>query len=438
MPDNNTTAATRGLDRRTLLRIGAAGIGAMAGAVAGCGSPGAGKAANEVVFASAQFTGSVSLRSYVDAYNRSQRKYRVTFRPLPPPSASTQVHQHLVQLLGRQDGSIDVFTQDVIWIAEFAAAGWAQPLDSVVTAAERAEYFPGLVEACTYDGKFTALPLYVDAGMLYYRKDLLAAAGLAVPRTWGELVTTASRLQQTDQVKYGYLWQGKQDEVLICDLVEMVGSAGGRILGPDGRTVLIDQPAAVEAVQFMADTIGKYRISPKDVMSWDEEPSRIPFTAGRSAFLRNWTYVYNVAQTAQQSTVVDKIGVAPLPIFSGGTPSACLGGYQLGMNASSTNKDGALDFMKWLSSETRQLDLAKDLSLAPTRPSAYESPQLHQTNPFMSSLKDVLIGGIPRPVTPKYAQVSLALQSGVSSALSSGDVAGSLRAAKARIEQALK
>jgi multiple sugar transport system substrate-binding protein len=444
-PDDSRAAHGSGgsrattVNRRSILKFGAAaaGVAATSRLTTACGSPGAGKAANEVVFASARFSGSVSLQSYVDAYNKSQNKYHATFRELPPPSSSTEVHQQLAQSLRRQDGSIDVFTQDVIWIAEFAGAGWAQPLDSMISPQERAQYFPSLIEACTYQNRFTALPLYVDAGLLYYRKDLLSGAGLPVPTAWQDLVSQATRLQQDGKVQYGFLWQGKQSEVLICDLVEVVGSAGGRILGPDGRTVLIDQPQVVEAVQFLVDTIRTSKISPTDVLSWDEEVSRTPFTAGRSAFLRNWTNVYDVAQNPQQSQVVDKVGIAPLPAFSGGTSSACLGGYQLGMNASSTNKDGALDFMKWMSSQPQQLKLAKDLGLAPTLQSAYDSAELKQNNPFMVSLKDVLFGGTPRPVTPKYAQVSLALQSGISNALNSGDVRGSLSSAKKQIEQAL-
>jgi multiple sugar transport system substrate-binding protein len=447
-PDNSCDAPDSGgksgkgpiFSRRSVLRFGAAaaGVAATSGVLSACGSPAGGsKAANEIVFASAKFDGSVSLQTYVDAYNKAQNKYHCTFRELPPPSSSTEVHQQLVQSLGRKDGSIDVFTQDVIWIAEFAGAGWAQQLDSMITPQERAQYFPSLVQACTYKGKFTALPLYVDFGLLYYRKDLLSAAGFQVPTQWQDLVSQASQLQQQGKAQYGYLWQGKQAEILVCDLVEMVGSAGGSILGPDGKTVLIDQPPAVEAVQFLVDTIRKSKISPPDVLSWDEDVSRTPFTGGRAAFLRNWTNVYAVAQNPQQSQIVDKAGIAPLPAFPGGKSSACLGGYQLGMNASSRNKDGALDFMKWLSSQAQQLQLAKDLSLAPTLQSAYDSAELKQTNPFMVSLKDVLLGGTPRPVTPKYAQVSLALQSGISNALNSGDVQGSLKSTKTQIEQAL-
>ena len=145
-------------------------------------------------------------------------------------------------------------------------------------AGEKAKYFPGLVEACTYNGKLTALPWFVDSGMLYYRKDLLDAAAIQVPKTWDELVTAAKTLTGSGKVKYGFLWQGKQAEVLVCDLVEFVGSNGGSILSPDGKTVTVADDNAVQAVQLMADTFTKDKITPKAVLSWDEEPSRQPFT----------------------------------------------------------------------------------------------------------------------------------------------------------------
>jgi multiple sugar transport system substrate-binding protein len=347
------------------------------------------------------------------------------------------VHQLLVQSLSRGDGSLDVFTQDVVWIAEFAGAGWALPLDDYVDATTKAEYFPGLIEACTYDGKLTALPWAVDSGMLYYRKDLLDAGGIEVPKTWDELVSAAQTLVSGGKAKYGFLWQGKQAEVLICDLVEFVGSAGGRILGTDGRTVQIADPPAVSAVQFMYDTMNRLAISPKDLLSWDEEPSRRPFTAGQAAFLRNWAYVYPIAQDPKESQVVDKVGVAPLPAFAGGKSSACLGGYQYGVSASSKHKEAAVEFVKWLSSPPIQLKFATDVGLAPTRAAVFDEAALKQANPFMVQLKDVFTGGTPRPVTPKYPQVSLALQSSVSKALASGDIAGSLGAAQADLSKSL-
>src|SRR3954453_5001132 len=267
-------------DRRRFLTGTALAAGAT---LAGGGRVRRSRAADraEVTFASARFFGKSAVADLIEAYNSSQGKVHVTYVELPPPSQSTEVHQALVQQLARRSGTPDVFTQDVIWIAEFAGAGWALPLDSHIDAKAQAQYFPGVIKACTWQGKLTALPWFIDSGMLYYRTDLLEKAGAKVPETWDELVATAQKLQGSGDAKYGYLWQGKQAEVLVCDLVEMIGSNGGSILGPDGKQVLLADDKAVEAVQFMHDTIDKLKISPADVLSWYEEPSRRPSPAAR-------------------------------------------------------------------------------------------------------------------------------------------------------------
>lgn len=389
----------------------------------------------EISFASAKFFGKSTVAQVVDAFNQSQGKILVNYDELPPPSASTEVHQGLVQRLAKKDGAPDVFTQDVVWIAEFAGAGWALPLDEYVTADEQDQYFPGVLAACKWQGKLTALPWFVDSGMLYYRTDLLKEAGAAVPETWDQLVTTAQALMSAGKARIGFSWQAKQAEVLICDLVEFVTSNGGKILGEDGKTVHIADPEAVEAVQFMYDTIAKHKVSPADVRSWDEEPSRAPFTGGEAAFLRNWSYVYPISQDEKSSSVVGKVGVVPLPHFAKGKSAACLGGYQYGVNASTQNRDASIEFLKWLSGPATQLQFATELGLAPSRPAVFDSAELGKAQPFMQTLKPVFVGATARPVTPKYSQVSLALQSAVSKAVTDGNVAEALGAAKTKLEQ---
>ncbi len=424
--------------RKLLLGAGLAAGAALTGATL-TGSPRRARAAGrtEITFTSAKFFGKETIAEVVDAYNQSQGKVHVTYVELPPPSASTEVHQALVQQLVRRTGTPDVFTQDVVWIAEMAGAGWALPLDQYFPPAARTEYFPGTIDACTYQGKLTALPWFVDSGMLYYRTDLLEAVGAKVPTTWNDLVKLAADLQQGGRAKFGYLWQGKQAEVLVCDAVEVIASNNGSILAADGRTATLNSDACVEAIQFLYDTINKSKISPADVLSWDEEPSRAPFTGGEAAFLRNWSYVYSISQDPKGSSVVGKVGVAPLPMFAGGKSAACLGGYQYGVNASSRNREAAIDFLTWMSSPATQLRFALTLGIAPTRPSVYEDAQLGTQQPFMKQLKSVFTGATPRPVTAKYAQVTLAVQSGVSNALVSGDVKASLDSANARINTIL-
>lgn len=430
----------QGIDRRSVLK-GALAIGAGAlflPATASCTSSSSGSKTTasgskpvEITFASAAFNGNLSMASLVDTYNQSQSRVKVTYRALPTPAQSTQLHQQLVQTLSRKDGSIDVFSGDVIWIAEFAAAGWALALDDVVDSSVRAQYFPGMIQACTWGGKLSALPWYEDVGFLFYRKDLVSTP----PTQWSELTSVAKSLMDSHKVSLGFLWQAKQAEILTCDVVEFIGSAGGSILGQDGKSVHIADEPAVTAVQFMYDTMNSSNISPKDVLSWDEDASRRPFTAGQAAFVRNWSFVWAIAQDKAQSTVADKVAVAPLPYFPGGKSAACIGGFQLGVCASSKQKNAAIDFATWMSAPAQQLQNAVKNAFAPTRLASYTDPALIKASPFLAQLKDVITGGTPRPVTPVYPQVSLAIQSGISNALTSGDIKGSLNSTKAAIEK---
>jgi multiple sugar transport system substrate-binding protein len=427
-----TTPGSLSTDRRRFL----AGAGGLMGATALGLRPNRAHAQDriQISFASAHFPGKETFGTVIDSFNQSQGRIQVSFIDLPPASFSTEVYQGLVQQLARRSGTPDVFAQDVVWIAGFAAAGWALPLDQYFPAAKRSDYFGGLIKACTYQEKLTALPWFVDSGMLYYRKDLLAQHGGKVPETWAELTDIAQAAQTANQVKFGYIWQGKQSEVLVCDAVEAIGSNNGSILSADGKTSTINDAKSVAAIQFLYDTINKTKISPSDVLSWNEEPSRQPFTAGQSMFLRNWSYVYGIAQDPQASQVVDKVGVAPLPHFPGGRSVGCLGGYQLGVNAASKQRDAAIEFLTWMSSPETQLRLALNFGLAPTRPGVYMQPKLVAEQPFMSSLQTVFTGATARPITPKYAQVTLEVQSGVSGALVSGNIQAELDKAAKRID----
>jgi multiple sugar transport system substrate-binding protein len=423
-----------GLNRRDFIKRSSMAL-AGAAAVSTFVGPRRAYAASEVelTFASAKFFGKETIAEVVNAFNDSQSKIHVTYKELPPPSSSTEVHQSLVQQLARRNGDPDVFTLDIIWIAEFAAAKWALPLDQYFKD-NTSEYFPGMVQACTWQNKLVALPWFVDSGMLYYRKDI----GISAPSTWADLIASAKEATGSGKVKFGFLWQAKQAEVLVCDLVSFIGSNGGAILQADGKTVSIADAPAVEAVQLMSDLINKEKITPADVLSWDEEPSRRPFTGGEAAFLRNWSYVWKIAQSEAESKVVDKVAVVPLPHFPDKKSAACLGGYQYGINASSKKQDAAVEFVRWLSSPETQLRFATQLGLCPTRAAVFDEPEIGKEQPFMQQLKDVFLGAIPRPVTPKYPQVTLALQSAVSTALTTGKVEESLKGAKQKIETIVK
>ena len=107
------------------------------------------------------------------------------------PHSSTEFHDLVTQKLRNRDPQMDVFFMDVIWPAEFAAAGWALPLDAFFSRRNEKDFSMHRFRPTAMTAQIYGVPMFVDAGMLYYRKDLLDKYDLPPPRTWPELVRQA-------------------------------------------------------------------------------------------------------------------------------------------------------------------------------------------------------------------------------------------------------
>lgn len=341
----------------------------------------------------------------------------IRVRSEPLPSSTDQQHQIYAINLEGGDGGIDVLAMDVIWIAEFARAGWIRPLDDLFGPGQRAEFFPNALEAATYRGTIWAVPWYIDAGVLYYRKDLLKKYGRRPPPTWKELVETVRIVRDGEQEPrlYGFIWQGRQYEGLICNALEFIWGNGGDVLRPDGWTDLTN-PATVEAVAFMRDLIHIHAVSPPLVTMADEETSRHLFAGGRALFTRNWPYAWSLFEQ-EGSPVRGKVGVSPLPGFGEGPAVSTLGGWHLGIAHDSRHPEAAWRFIEFLTSPEAQKMMARKVGIAPTRTSVYHDPKVVASQPILSTLQPILERARPRPVTPFYPMVSQILQSEFSAVL---------------------
>lgn len=327
------------------------------------------------------------------------------------------------QYWAAKSSDVDVYQIDVIWPG--IVAPHAADLSQYFTKEELSQYFPRIVENNTIKGKLTSIPFFTDAGLLYYRTDLLKKYGFAgPPKTWAELETQAAKIQAGERGAnkdfWGFVFQGKSYEGLTCNALEWIYSfGGGRIIEPEGQ-VSLNNPNTIAALTFVKGMIGK--ISPPGVTSYAEEEARNAFQNGNAAFMRNWPYAYSLGQDAK-SAVKGKIGVAVLPKGPGakGTNAATLGGWQLMVSAYSKNQKAAADFVKYLTSAELQKSSAIDLSYLPTRPALYNDKDVLAKNGFFKDLLPVFENAIGRPsgVTgAKYNQASQAFWTGVNEAIS--------------------
>ncbi len=315
------------------------------------------------------------------------------------------------------DVSLDLVYMDVTWTSKFAGAGWLLPLDADFPESVQLQLVKAAVDAGRYRGHLFRIPVRTDTGVLYYRKDLLASAGIQPPRTFHDLEDAARTLQRPPEL-WGFLWQGSQYEGLVCFFLEVLSGFGGFWIDPDTLQVGLDRPEALGALQFLKSCrSGREAISPPGVTAFKEDESRRMFQDGRAVFLRNWPYVWRLAQETG-SPVAGRIGVVPMVHAPGKRPAGTLGGWGFGVSRFSRHPEIAKKFIHFAISGDGQRILCGKTGYAPALLSAYKDPELLRANPFLSELERLQELAIARPVVPRYALVSDVLQRALSSALS--------------------
>lgn len=353
-----------------------------------------------------------------------------------PPSATDRLAL-FQQLFAARSGDIDVFQVDVVWPGMLA--DHLVDLSAHLDRAAIDAHFPALIANNTVAGRLVAMPWFANAGLLYYRRDLLEKHGRAVPTTWDELEQTARLVMQAERAAgreriWGYVFQGRAYEGLTVNALEWLDShGGGRIVEPDGR-ITVDNPRAAAALRRAAGWIGT--IAPRGVLTYAEEEARGVFQAGDAVFMRNWPYAWPLAN-AEDSPVRGRVGVTVLPRAEAGRHSAGLGGEMLAVSRYSARTEAAVDLVRYLASREEQKRRAIKGGFNPTLAPLYDDPDVLAANPFFGTLRDVLAAAVARPsdaTGAQYNQVSAAFWNAVHTVLSGDAEPG---AALARLERRL-
>ena len=364
--------------------------------------------------------------AWEEAITRFEQAYpHVRIQREIAPHSSTAYHDVLTQKLKNRDQSLDLFFMDVIWPAEFAAAGWALPLDEYFPSSERRKFLRATIEAGTYQGRVYGVPSRVDGGMLYYRKDLLKRYGFSPPRTWDDLVRQANAIVKGERIRQpalrGYSGQFKQYEGLVCNVLEFIGSSNGTLITKDGVRSLLAKPETIRAMQFVRERIIQKLATPA-VLTYQEPESLAVFVQGKAVFHRNWPYAWGLANDPRYSKVAGRVGVTTLPHFPNGHSVSSLGGWLYGISAYSRHPKEAWTFIEFMTSTEMQTHFARYASLAPSRVALYSEPEVLRANPHYKKWLPIFQTARPRPRTPVYPIVSHVLQRYFSRVLAFSDV----------------
>lgn len=317
--------------------------------------------------------------------------------------ASDDVKKSLMTSFAAGDSDPDVIAADIIWISQFAAAGWLLDVTDELEAVSD-QYLAGPLKTCYYEDRAYAFPDYTDVGLLYYRTDIIDTP----PTTWDELVELAEEHKGEGGTDYGYIFQMFQGEPTSCNMLEFIKQNGGHDLDETGKFSMANDNT-YEALDFVKGLIAD-GITPEDVLNHKPDDSLSIFNEGKAIFMRNWTYAYARAES-DESKVAGNVGVAPLPIGPNGTESSgTLGGWNLAINSQTDEKEASLLFVKFMSSFDAQKIEVTERGTFPTIAAIYDDEEVLAALPHLAYIKDAADNAAPRPQVRDYPTISTIFQ----------------------------
>jgi trehalose/maltose transport system substrate-binding protein len=372
-------------------------------AAAGCGGSDDSGVAN-LKFYSGLDPGGTNVKAAKECGAASGGKYTVELVPLANSADASR--ELLVRRLAAEDSDIDLINMDTIWTPEFAEAGWLRELKGGEKTDALDDVLEGPADSVEWEGKTYAVPLNTNAQLLWYRKDLVKNP----PETWDEMIAMAKQLPAGEGLIQE---QGNRYEGYVVWFNNLVASAGGTIVDEEGKPSL--NAASVKAAQIIRDVATSGRADPS-LSTNQEDQSRFAFEEGRGAFMLNWPFVYATARAAAETSPVTKkvfenMGWARWPGVEKGKPSrVSIGGANIGISVYGQNPELATQAALCMTQRKYQDAEAIVEGLPPVMSASYDDPKVRKAYPFADLLRDQLEDSVPRPKTPNYSDVTLAIQ----------------------------
>src|SRR5215216_7773370 len=368
----------------------------------GCG--GGGEDSGKVVFTLPDLAGSSP--RLIDKFNEQNKgKFQVAYRTIA--LESQEYFDRLKTEFQAGGGETDVIVGNVPWTAEFAENGWIVDVSSRFPEDEQSKFVNGQIQSLTYQGKIWGVPWLADAGLLFYRNDLLEHSGFSEPpKTWEALKEMAEKVVQDSGTRYGFLFQGANNESGVCNGLEYIWTHGGEVL--DGDRVIIDSPESVACLDTELSMIS-VGVTPQSVASYNLGESQAAFVNGDAVFCRNWPYMYGLAGDPEMSKIKQaQVGLSQLPIGEEhGQRAGCLGGWNMLVGASSELKDEDWEFVRFMTSHgSQKMQALSAFSPLPTLDALYDDREILEEVPVIALCKEALQTARSRPISPYYSQMS--------------------------------
>ncbi|MGE5497950.1 MAG: extracellular solute-binding protein, partial [Syntrophothermus sp.] len=349
----------------------------------------------------------------IDEFNEKYKgKIEVIPVHLPFEKFTTNERKELLtRYLRTKSDRIDVFSVDQIWVPRFAK--WGTPFETIPNPVSPDSLLNTALKSCYYNGRLVAAPLYIDVGLMYYRKDILSSfkdpekldSRIRSSLTWDEFIRLSHSLSGNRQKPY-YVFQADDYEGLVCNFLELL-AAQGKNLYDDGGKLQLNTPEAHKALQLLIDLVHKYKLSPQSVSEFRDHNSELYFIQNDGLFFRGWpSFLRDARRDFGNSDKIASIGLAPLPHFPGFKPVSTLGGWNVMISKFSSKKEESMEFIKFLVSRSVQMKLYQEGQYLPVNVNIYNDSLSLNEQKDLKFFHSLITSGVYRPALENYTKIS--------------------------------
>lgn len=358
----------------------------------------------------------------IDRFNEIYKgRIRVESIDMPFSKFSTNERKELfARYLRSKSDQIDIFSVDQINVPRFAK--WCEPLDRFFSAAAKDSVLQYALRSCYVNDTLVAVPLFIDIGLMYYRRDFIshlpnaAAIESTLQRSisWEEFVGLGHRLRGLHHPFY--IFQADNYEGLLCSFCEMLANQCNPLYR--GDSLQLESPEAVKAVTFLVDLVRAHRLSPPAVTQFKEMNSYRYYVQKNGVFLRGWpNFIRDYQAVFGELPIATQVAKAPLPHFRGYPPASILGGWNLIISKYSVQKKEALTFIKFLMSEQAQKIMYEEGGYLPVNNTLYLDTAYTRRHPDLLFYKALMTTGVNRPALIEYTKMSDIISECIKSAI---------------------
>jgi multiple sugar transport system substrate-binding protein len=336
-------------------------------------------------------------------------KIEVVAIDLPFTKFSTNERKELLaRYLRSKSDRIDIFSVDQIWVPRFAK--WGYPLEKHIMPAQKNHLLSYALTTCFYQDTLVAVPLYIDATVLYYRDDILRKLPdyeslkkkLNSSISWDDMIKLKGQLKSNDPL---FLFQADDFEGLICFFAELMAGQGKQMV--ENGKLQFNSPEAYKALQLMVDLVNTYDVSPMEVVKFKEDESYDYYIKKNATFLRGWpSFIRQVEGRFHDAGTTGSVMMAPTPHLAGNKAVSVFGGWNLMISKYSTRMQEAVIFMNYLISEEAQKTIYEAGGMIPINDKIFNNSEYLKKHADLAFYNQLFKSGVHRPFLINYTNIS--------------------------------